>query len=106
RIKACLQWIRGHYTLDANPNMPGRRSQEGLYYYYNVFARALHAWGEPVITDAAGTPHNWRVELCRKLIRLQQTDGSWINQRDRWLESDPNYVTGLTVLSLQTALQP
>lgn len=105
RVVACLNWIRRNYTLDSNANMPGRHAQEGLYYYYYVFAKALQAWGEPVITDAAGTPHNWRIELCRKLISLQQSDGSWINERDRWLESDPNYVTGLTVISMQTALQ-
>ncbi len=104
RIKAALGWIRRHYTLDVNPNMPGRRSREGLYYYYHVFARALRAWGEPVITDAAGRPHNWRIDLCRKLTSLQKPDGSWINEQERWLESDPNYVTGLTVLTLQAAL--
>lgn len=105
RIKAALEWIRDHYTLDANPNLPGRRSREGVYYYYHVFARALYAWGEPVITDAAGTPHNWRLDVCRKLISLQRPDGSWVNERDRWLEGDPNYVTAVTVLTLQTALK-
>ncbi|MBN2561393.1 MAG: terpene cyclase/mutase family protein [Phycisphaerae bacterium] len=104
RIKACLDWIRKHWTLDHNPNMPGKRSHEGLYYYYYVFSRAMRAWGEPVITDATGKPHNWREELCRKLVSLQRPDGSWFNERDRWLEGDPNYITGLTILSLQTAL--
>lgn len=104
RIAACIEWIKQHYTLNENPNLPGKRSHEGLYYYYHVFARALSAWGEPVITDAGGTPHNWRMELCRKIISLQRPDGSWINERDRWLEGDANYVTGLTILTLQTAL--
>jgi len=104
RITACLKWIGRHYTLDENPNMPGKQSTEGLYYYYYVFARALDAWGEPMIVDAKGTPHNWRRDLCRKLISLQNEDGSWVNTRPRWLEGDPNYVTGLTVLTLQTAL--
>ena len=106
RIKAAFEWIRNHYTLEENPNLPGRRSKEGLYYYYHVFARALAAWGEPVINDAAGTPHNWRLDLCRKLISLQRSDGSWLNEKDRWLEGDPNYITALTVLSLQTAQRP
>ena len=105
RIKACLEWIRSHYTLDENPNLPGKRSAEGLYYYYHVFARALEVWGEPTITDAGGTPHNWRVDLCKKVVGLQRADGSWVNEKDRWLEGDPNYITGLTVLSLQTALK-
>lgn len=105
RITACLKWIGRHYTLDENPNMPGKQSAEGLYYYYHVFARALDAWGEPLIVDAKGTPHHWRRDLCRKLIALQQEDGSWVNTQPRWLEGDPNYVTGLTILTLQTALK-
>jgi squalene-hopene/tetraprenyl-beta-curcumene cyclase len=104
RIKACVDWIRRNYTLDHNANMPTARSAEGLFYYYHVFARALAAWGEPVITDAAGKPHNWRLELVRKLISLQKSDGSWINEKERWLESDSNYVTALAVQSLQAAL--
>lgn len=105
RIEACLKWIRRHYTLESNPNMPGRQSQEGLYYYFYVFAKALRAWGEPVIVDDAGAAHNWRLELCRKLIALQNEDGSWVNPSPRWLEGDANYVTGLTVLTLQAALE-
>ena len=103
RIVACLKWIRRHYTLNENPNMPGRQSKEGLYYYYYVFAKALDVWGKPVLIDAKGTPHNWRLELCRKVLSLQQADGSWVNTSPRWLEGDANYVTGLTILTLQTA---
>jgi len=33
RVRACLDWIRQHYTLDANPGLPKDRSSEGLYYY-------------------------------------------------------------------------
>jgi squalene-hopene/tetraprenyl-beta-curcumene cyclase len=105
RIKATFEWIRRNYTLDQNPGMPEKRAHEGQYYYYHVFARALAAWGEPVIVDASGQRHNWREDLCRKLVSLQKTDGSWTNEADRWLEGDANYVTGLTILTLQTALQ-
>ncbi len=103
RIQACLRWIKRHWALDRNPNMPEPRSQEGLYYYYHVFARAMWAYGEPIIIDESGQSHDWREELCRKLIALQRPDGSWVNDRDRWLEGDPNYVTAIAILSLQTA---
>ena len=106
RIKACINWIRTNYTVDANANMPQRKSTEGLYYYYHVFSRALAQWGEPVIVDATGKSHNWRVDLITKLCELQRPDGSWKNGEDRWLEGDPNYVTALAILSLQTALTP
>lgn len=106
RVKACLGWIARNYTLSANPNMPPRQAAEGLYYYYHVFAQALRAWGEPTITDARGVEHAWRMELIRKLASLQKSDGSWVNDQKRWLEGDPDYVTGLTVLTLQTAIAP
>lgn len=105
RIKSAYEWIRRHYTLDKNPGMPGKRAQEGLYYYYHVFAKALHAWGDPVVIDMREKPNNWRVDLCRKVISLQRKDGSWVNEADRWLEGDPNYITGLTILTLQTAMK-
>ncbi|MCK6455606.1 MAG: hypothetical protein L6Q92_03635 [Phycisphaerae bacterium] len=106
RVRAAYDWIRNHYTLDANANMPAAQSKQGLYYYYHVFARALDAWGEPTLTDAQGRVHHWRIELCRKLISLQRADGSWVNDADRWNEGDPNYVTALAILSLQTAAGP
>jgi len=105
RIVACLAWIRRHYTLECNPNMPGKQSAEGLYYYYHVFAKALDTWGESILKDAKGVPHDWRNELCRKLLSLQREDGSWVNDQPRWLEGDASYVTGLTILTLQTALE-
>lgn len=105
RIKACLNWIQLHYELDKNPVMPGKQATEGLYYYYHVMARALTAWGDPVVIDTRGTPHNWRMDLAKKIISLQRPDGSWINERDRWLEGDPNYVTGLTVQTLQRVMK-
>ncbi len=106
RIKATLNWIRRNYTLEQNPGMPPAQKYQGLYYYYQVFAKALQVWGEPVLTDSAGRKHNWRIDLCRKLIGLQRPDGSWVNsEADRWLENDANYVTALAVISLQAALE-
>ncbi len=105
RIKAAVEWIGRHFTLDENPNMPGKQSREGLFYYYYVFARALRVWGEDVIVDGSGVPHRWREELARKLISLQRDDGSWVNEADRWFEGNPHLVTAYAVLALQTALE-
>src|SRR5262249_49737250 len=41
RVKAAVNWIRRHYTLEENPGM----GQAGLYYYYQTFGKAMHAWG-------------------------------------------------------------
>jgi squalene-hopene/tetraprenyl-beta-curcumene cyclase len=105
RVQAARDWIREHYTLDQNPNMPRPRHLQGLFYYYNVFAKALAAWGHDVIVDKAGRRHNWREDLIAKLVSLQRQDGTWMNQADRWYEGNPHYITGLTVMTLQETLK-
>jgi squalene-hopene/tetraprenyl-beta-curcumene cyclase len=104
RVRAALDWIRGHYTLSCNPNMPQAQAQEGLYYYYHVFAKALRAWGQARIVDTRGVSHEWRDDLCRALLRRQRSDGSWVNAADRWYEGNPHLVTAYAILALQTAL--
>ncbi|GJM24209.1 MAG: hypothetical protein DHS20C16_06240 [Phycisphaerae bacterium] len=105
RVKRAIQWIRNNYTLSQNPNMPEAQSKQGLYYFFHTFARALDAWGEDVIVDKASVRHEWRADLCRELLKLQRKDGSWVNEEDRWFESNPNLVTAYSVLALQTATQ-
>jgi squalene-hopene/tetraprenyl-beta-curcumene cyclase len=105
RVKRAYQWIQRYYTLENNPNMPGKQSKEGLYYYYHVFARALEAWGEPTLRDADGKEHDWRQELITHLTELQQKDGSWVNPEDRWLEGNPYLVTAYAVLAIQTVTE-
>jgi squalene-hopene/tetraprenyl-beta-curcumene cyclase len=104
RVKAAWDWIRRNYTLESNPNMPGAQSKEGLYYFYNVFAKALQAWNEPFVTEPGGIAHDWRADLARQLARTQRPDGSWVNEADRWMEGNPCLVTAYGVLSLQNAL--
>ncbi len=103
RVRAALDWIRRHWTLECNPNMPAARSREGLYYYYHVFARALAAWGEPILRDAAGRDHDWRQELVDRLAQTQRDDGSWVNEADRWMEGLPALTTAYALLALQAA---
>lgn len=106
RVKAALDWIGRHWTLDYNPNMPERQSKEGLFYYYHVFARALDAFGKPVVEDQSGRAHRWREELVAKLAELQRPDGSWINDEDRWMEGAPALTTAYSMLALQAAFDP
>lgn len=96
RVKAAYGWIEKHYTLDSNPGM----GQQGLYYYYTTFAKALDALDVETVTTPEGEQHNWRAELVAKLKETQKPDGSWINEADRWLEGDPNLVTGYVLLAL------
>ena len=105
RVRGALDWIRRYWRLDSNPNMPRARSKQGLFYYYHVFAKALRAWGEPVITDTAGTRHNWRHELIEQLEKLVKADGHWENDSPRWFEKLPVLATSYSVLALQEALK-
>ncbi len=102
RVQAALDWIREHWTLEFNPNMPDAQSLEGLYYYYHVFGRALAAWGEDVIETNEGD-RNWRVDLVNALEKRQRANGSWVNEEDRWMEGLPELTTAYSVLALQAA---
>ncbi len=100
RMKKALEWIANNYTLDSNPGMPEVNSQRGLYYYYHTFAKAMHALGEDTFTDAKGVKHDWRADLLAALAKRQRPDGSWVNETDRWMEGDPNLVTGYALMAL------
>ena len=100
RMKKALEWIGKNYTLDANPGMPEANSQRGLYYYYHTFAKCMHALGEDTFTDAKGVKHDWRADLIAALAKRQKPDGSWVNETDRWMEGDPNLVTGYALMAL------
>ncbi len=106
RVKAAVDWIQHNWTLDENPGMRNfkpENAKNGLFYYYNVFAKALHAYGEPVITDARGVKHDWRLELIQKLTTTQNPDGSWAGDK-RWMESDPVLSTAYANMALEEAM--
>ena len=96
RVKAATKWIQENYDLKTNPGL----GPDGLYYYYHVFAKALAAMGSDTLQDAKGVKHDWRKELVEELASKQQTNGSWTNDKSRWLEGDPNLVTGYVLLAL------
>ncbi|MBX7074817.1 MAG: terpene cyclase/mutase family protein [Pirellulales bacterium] len=96
RVKAAFDWAQKHYSLAENPGM----GEAGLYYYYHTFAKALDALGTDQIKDASGAEHNWRSELLGELAKRQRPDGAWVNPTTRWMEGDPNLVTGYALLTL------
>jgi squalene-hopene/tetraprenyl-beta-curcumene cyclase len=100
RMKKALEWIGKNYTLDSNPGMPEVNSQRGLFYYYHTFAKTMDALGVDEFTDAKGVKHDWRADLLAALVKRQKADGSWVNPTDRWMEGDPNLVTGYALMAL------
>ena len=101
RVKAALEYIKQHYTLEENPGQ-GRR---GLYYYYHTFSKAMALLGKPTLVDAQGREHNWRTELVAALALRQTENGSWVNRDDRFMEGDPHIVTSFALLALANALE-
>lgn len=96
RVKAAVDWVRRHYTLEENPG----QGDSGLYYYYHVFAKAMSALGEDQFEDAKGVKHDWRKELFDTLKAKQAADGSWANKNGQFLENTPELATAFALLSL------
>jgi squalene-hopene/tetraprenyl-beta-curcumene cyclase len=96
RVKAALDYISHHYSLDENPGL----GQQGLYYYYHTFAKTMGVLDQKTITDSAKVSHDWRAELITALAKRQQPEGQWVNPADRFMEGDPNLVTAYALLAL------
>lgn len=107
RVRLAWDWIRRNYTLDENPGT----KDEGRYYYYVVFARALKASGfETVETlgedgKPTGQNRNWREDLVAKLAGLQNPDGSFKSVNDRWMENNPELITAYALIALRQAME-
>ena len=107
RVKAAWKWITHNWTLDENPGIKygdatPTGSQDGLFYYYHTLARALRAYGQPIITDDKGVKHDWRLELIEKIGGEQQPDGHWEGVQ-KWMENKPILSTAYAILALQEA---
>lgn len=108
RVTSVLAWLEGNYTLEENPRM----GQQGYYYYLHLMTKALTAArvrafqvaGDGVESDGGGEGRRevvWRDEVAKRLLNLQQADGSWVNENPRWWETDPVLVTAYVVLTLE-----
>jgi squalene-hopene/tetraprenyl-beta-curcumene cyclase len=105
RVRLALSWLRRNYTVDENPGV----GTDGLYYYYLTMARALDAWGSPVIELECdeGLVHaerDWQNDLIDRLAALQNEDGSFRSVDDRWMENNPVLITAYALLALQHAV--
>ncbi len=112
RVKAAFMWIKNNYTLDENPGLatPEKPAlgKQGLFYYYQAFAKALYHYGEDCFSvyEKDGKRRQfkcWPLDLVNKLSLSQQKDGSWKNEVDRWWESYPVLTTSYSLISLNYA---
>ena len=100
RYQKALEWIGKNYTVDANPGMPPGGPSAGCTTTTTRWPRRLDVMGEDEFTDAAGKKHDWRADIIAALAKRQKPDGSWVNAKDRWMEGDPNLVTGYALMAL------
>jgi squalene-hopene/tetraprenyl-beta-curcumene cyclase len=107
RVTAAWDWIRRNYTVDENPGM----KDEGRYYYYVVFARALQASGADRVATLTGEgkptgeSRDWRADLIGVLGNLQKDDGSFTSVSERWMENNPELITAYALIALKHALR-
>jgi squalene-hopene/tetraprenyl-beta-curcumene cyclase len=100
RVKAAVDWISRHWTVEANPGMPDANKRDGLYYYYAAIGKTLPAMGIDRITLPDGKSVDWRADLGKQLMSEQKPTGMWINAGPRWMESDPVLATGYALTAL------
>ncbi len=95
RVKAAKSFLARNYSVSSNPGM----GAAGLYYYLHTMAKALSLLEEPVFVSADGE-HDWSRDILAQLAATQNENGSWTNPEPRWMEGDPNLVTGYALLTL------
>jgi len=103
RVKGAVGWLTRNYTLEHNaglevPDNPAR-GQQGLYYFYWTFSKAMALLGDPQVELPDGKKIDWAGQLAGRLQALQREDGSWLNEQDRWQEGDPCLVTSYCLVA-------
>lgn len=96
RVATVIDWLNNNFTVKENPGL----DQSGLYYYFNVMAKALTAANIDTLTTKDGRKVDWRKELAETILKSQREDGSWVNKDSRWWENQPELVTSYAVITL------
>jgi squalene-hopene/tetraprenyl-beta-curcumene cyclase len=99
RVVAAQSFLARNYSVSSNPGM----GAAGLYYYLHTMSKALSLLDSPVFRSEKGE-HAWRQDILAQLHATQNANGSWTNPEARWMEGDPNLVTGYALLTLSNAL--
>ena len=95
RVKAATKFLKKNYSVTSNPGM----GPAGLFYYLQTMSKALALVGAETFESDTGS-RSWRSDILGQLQKTQKVDGSWTNPEPRWMEGDPNLVTGYALLTL------
>ncbi len=96
RAKAAYDWLRSHYSVTEHPGM----CTNSLYYYYHTMAKTLDVYGQKILTEPNGKPHDWAQDLAAQLVASQRPDGAWFNTNARYWENQPGLVTSYSLIAL------
>jgi squalene-hopene/tetraprenyl-beta-curcumene cyclase len=97
RVKSVLKWLGGNYTLAENPGM----GQQGLFYYFQLITKAMTAAKLDRLAAQDGKLIDWRRDIALRIVKMQKGDGSWVNENNRWWETDPVLVTSYCLIALE-----
>ena len=102
RITKAAAWLAERPSLELVPGFEGLPPelgwQRGLrFYYYSSLAKVL-----PILPAADISAR--RKALLEMLLKLQRTDGSFLNESDRMRENDPLIATGLATTAIAELL--
>lgn len=102
RVLSAFHWSARHWSLEENPGM----GANGMYFFYNILAKSLNAFGRDLIPSADGSFIDWRKEFALKMLSLQKIDpktgqGYWQNDSGRFWENDPVLSTAYALIALE-----
>jgi len=98
RVRSAFEYASKFWSVDEHPG----QGQQGIFFYFNIMARALSAAAVDTLPKASGDIR-WREEMLKKVLSLQKPDGSWVNDNNRWWENDPVLATSYAMLALEFA---
>jgi len=101
RVQAAYNWIRKNFVVETNPVL----GNQGLFYYYLMMTKALTAYDVDIVVDDNGKEHNWRTELTKQLLKIQNEKGWWQNENGRWWENNKVLVTAYCLISLEEMIK-
>ena len=94
-LKSVFKWLQKHYFVS-----PETRNK-GYYRNIRIAAEVLSASGMNQVERPDGTRWDWNPDLAKRLINLQNTDGSFVEDDDRAGAQNPVLTTCYGVLTLE-----
>lgn len=101
RVRNALDYCARYWSLEENPGM----GSQGLYYYFDILARALSAADVAQFQTPDGRTVDWKKEMTARLVALQKPDGSWVNDNNRFWEADPVLCTSFAMIVLELCMR-